>query len=150
MRALIVALMTVSVVAAAALLLPGPRTEAAAEASLALSGAGSDLASGLIVEIKSKKKCKKVFVCDFFAPASSCANPPCCKKGHKEKDCEPADGAPATTPAPAPEPASGQCNLCTNKGECSPAGTPAECADHKAAAEKLTVTPFLTWSCICK
>jgi hypothetical protein len=131
-----------------ALALAGTATSASALA--ALLGMSSDSAGpppGLIVKIKKTKNCTVVFVCDFFNPATSCANPPCCKKGHTEKECKPA-GAPATTPAP--EPASGQCNLCTNKGDCSPAGTPAECADRKAAAEKLNVTPFLKWSCICK
>jgi hypothetical protein len=35
-----------------------------------------------------RKKCKKVMVCDYFAPATSCSAPPCCKKWHKEKVCE--------------------------------------------------------------
>ena len=103
-----------------ALALAGTATSASALA--ALLGMSSDSAGpppGLIVKIKKTKNCTVVFVCDFFNPATSCANPPCCKKGHTEKECKPA-GAPATTPAP--EPASGQCNLCTNKGDCSPAG----------------------------
>ena len=119
-------------------------------APFGMSGDHADRSSGLIIEIKKKKNCTVAFVCDFFNPATSCANPPCCKKGHTEKECEPAGQTPNTTPAPAPEPTAGQCNLCTNKGECSPAGPPAECADHKAAAEKLNVTPFLKWSCVCK
>ncbi len=128
-------------------------TTTSAGALAALVGMGSERAdrpSGLIVKIKKKKHCTVVFVCDFFNPATSCASPPCCKKGHIEKDCEPVDGAPATTPAQPPDPASGQCNLCTNKGDCTPAGSPAECQVRKATAEQGTVTPFLKWSCSCK
>jgi hypothetical protein len=36
----------------------------------------------------AKTRCEKVFVCDYFAPATSCSAPPCCKKGHWEKNCE--------------------------------------------------------------
>jgi hypothetical protein len=128
-------------------------TSASALAALfGMSGDWANRPSDLITKIKKKKHCTVEFVCDFFNPAASCANPPCCKKGHIEKDCEPVEKAPTTTPAPtpAPEPETGHCNLCTNKGDCTPAGTPAECADHKAAAEKLNVTPFLKWSCSCK
>jgi hypothetical protein len=144
-------LVTLSVLAACGMLVVGVTHVEAGAALFGVSGDRADRSSGLIIEIKKKKNCTVVFVCDFFNPATSCANPPCCKKGHTEKECEPVGQAPdTTTPPPAPEPTAGQCNLCTNKGECSPAGPPAECADHKAAAEKLNVTPFLKWSCICK
>ena len=42
---------------------------------------------GLVLKV-SKKHCQRVFVCDYFAPATSCSVPPCCKKGHWEKNCE--------------------------------------------------------------
>ncbi|MGH6734638.1 MAG: hypothetical protein ACRECX_00955 [Methyloceanibacter sp.] len=65
--------------------------------------------------------------------------------------CEPKEGFPDATPAPAPapEPKAGACQLCDNKGNCSPAGNEAECAQRKATAEQMTVTPFLKWSCNC-
>jgi hypothetical protein len=47
----------------------------------------SAAAPGLVLQAK-KKHCERVFVCDYFAPANSCATPPCCKKGHSEKHCE--------------------------------------------------------------
>ena len=43
--------------------------------------------AGLVLKV-SKKQCQRVFVCDYFAPATSCSVPPCCKKGHWEKNCE--------------------------------------------------------------
>jgi len=35
-----------------------------------------------------KKQCVKIFDCEYYAPASYCSNPPCCKKGHWEKVCD--------------------------------------------------------------
>lgn len=56
-----------------------------------MSGAGT---STLIIRIKSNKKCKVTFVCDYFAPAKSSKHPPCCKKWRLDKVCEPKDKAP--------------------------------------------------------
>ena len=64
------------VVADARPLLPGPTDKG-------LSANGG----GLVLKV-SKKHCQRVFVCDYFAPATSCSVPPCCKKGHWEKNCE--------------------------------------------------------------
>ena len=44
---------------------------------------------------------------------------------------------------------SGECQLCSSKGNCSPAGSAAECAQRKTTAEKMTVEPFLKWNCTC-
>ena len=52
---------------------------------------GSQLSESSLI-VKVHKHCRKVFVCDYFAPATSCSTPPCCKKGHREKDCGPDDG----------------------------------------------------------
>ena len=52
----------------------------------AWGGAGVQLPEPSLV-IKVHKHCTKVFVCDYFAPATSCSAPPCCKKGHWEKSC---------------------------------------------------------------
>jgi hypothetical protein len=41
-----------------------------------------------VLQVKKKNKCIKVFECDYFAPATACSTPPCCKKGHWEKNCE--------------------------------------------------------------
>jgi hypothetical protein len=35
-----------------------------------------------------KKRCKTVKVCDYYAPASSCSHPPCCKRWHLERVCD--------------------------------------------------------------
>jgi hypothetical protein len=55
---------------------------------------------------------------------------------------------PGKSQAPAPS-GNIECKLCSSKGECSPAGNDAECALRKATAEKMTVDPFLKWSCTC-
>jgi hypothetical protein len=47
----------------------------------------SAASAGLLLKV-TKKHCERVFVCDYFAPATSCSTPPCCKKGHHEKHCE--------------------------------------------------------------
>src|SRR5262249_43366673 len=52
---------------------------------------GSQLSESSLL-VKVHKHCKKVFVCDYFAPATSCSTPPCCQKGHREKDCGQDDG----------------------------------------------------------
>ena len=44
--------------------------------------------SSLVLKIKSQHKCKLKRVCDYFAPATSCSHPPCCKRSHFEKVCE--------------------------------------------------------------
>jgi hypothetical protein len=44
--------------------------------------------SSLVMQVKSEHKCKWKRVCDYFAPATSCSHPPCCKKSHREKVCE--------------------------------------------------------------
>ena len=44
--------------------------------------------SSLVIPVKSKHECKWKRVCDYFAPATSCSHPPCCKKSHHEKVCE--------------------------------------------------------------
>jgi hypothetical protein len=56
-----------------------------------------DCASGTVVKIKHQH-CKRQKVCDYFAPASSCSNPPCCKKWHFEKNCGMGNGASPGTP----------------------------------------------------
>lgn len=49
---------------------------------------GSRLSEPSLIVKVHKKHCIKVFACDYFAPATSCSTPPCCKKGHWEKSCE--------------------------------------------------------------
>lgn len=52
-----------------------------------------------VLQVKKKKNnCIKVFECDFFAPNTACTTPPCCKKGHWEKNCDDKN-----VQAPAPE-----------------------------------------------
>jgi len=63
--------------------------------------------SSLIVKANSKKHCQKVFVCYYFAPATSCSSPPCCKKGHKE--C--AENAPESSNSGANGPSGGSPTL---------------------------------------
>ena len=136
-------------VASSGMILPTEQVSALTHLA-GMSSRHPEEAFSLIIKIKKNQKCSLAFVCDYFNPATSCSKPPCCKKGHIEKECVPVSGAPGTTPAPPPEPAAGQCNLCTNKGECTPAGSSAECQVRKSTAEQMTVTPFLKWSCICK
>jgi hypothetical protein len=120
-----------------------------AHALLALRPGGElpDRASGIVIKIK-KEKCEKEKVCDYFAPASSCSNPPCCKRWHFEKNCEPkdqqaADTKPATT-----------CELCSKEvnlpASCVPTFSEAECLKQKAAADKLTTNPSYKTICSCK
>jgi len=60
--------------------------------------------TGFVVKV-AKKHCPRVFVCDYFAPASSCSAPPCCKRGHWEKNCEKASkDDPSNTPSKASDP----------------------------------------------
>ncbi|MGE5261257.1 MAG: hypothetical protein ACM3MH_10330 [Actinomycetota bacterium] len=59
--------------------------KAMAESWVSPAIAPSLLPHSLIVKVH--KHCTKVFVCDYFAPATSCSVPPCCKKGHWEKTC---------------------------------------------------------------
>ena len=40
-----------------------------------------------VLQVK-KNRCKKYMVCDYWAPATSCSQPPCCKKWRTEKVCE--------------------------------------------------------------
>jgi hypothetical protein len=64
--------------------------ETEARAWLAVSPAIGHLAgraSDILVKVKHEK-CTKEKVCDYFAPATSCSNPPCCKRWHLEKNCE--------------------------------------------------------------
>jgi hypothetical protein len=106
-------------VASSAMMLPTEQVGALTHLA-GMSGRHAEDACSLMVKIKKNKKCSLTFVCDYFNPATSCSKPPCCKKGHIEKECVPVSGAPGTTPAPPPEPAAGQCNLCTNKGDRTP------------------------------
>jgi hypothetical protein len=57
-----------------------------AKAGIWMSGVGSQLSEPSLI-VKVHKHCTKVFVCEYFAPATSCSPPPCCKKGHWEKSC---------------------------------------------------------------
>jgi hypothetical protein len=41
----------------------------------------------LQVKKDEKRNCTKLMVCDYFAPATWCSSPPCCKKWHFEKYC---------------------------------------------------------------
>ena len=77
----------------------------AAHASSWLSNSVSEQISagstGLVLKA-AKKHCQRVFVCDYFAPATSCSTPPCCKKGHWEKNCEKTSkGNPSNNPSKA-------------------------------------------------
>ena len=61
-------------------------------ASASLAGPGEHGSvigdSSLVIQVKSHHKCEWKRVCDYFAPATSCSHPPCCKKSHHEKVCE--------------------------------------------------------------
>jgi hypothetical protein len=57
-----------------------------AKADTWFGGVGAQLSEPSLI-VKVHKHCTKVFVCDYFAPATSCSVPPCCKKGHWEKSC---------------------------------------------------------------
>jgi hypothetical protein len=35
-----------------------------------------------------KKNCMKIFECEYYAPATACSQPPCCKRGHWHKVCD--------------------------------------------------------------
>ena len=59
-------------------------------------GEGSSAGSSSLVLKAGKQKCQRVFVCDYFTPATSCSAPPCCKKGHWEKNCEKKPKGPST------------------------------------------------------
>ena len=39
----------------------------------------------------AKDECRLKVKCDGYAPANTCRNPPCCKKWHLEKVCQPKD-----------------------------------------------------------
>jgi hypothetical protein len=40
------------------------------------------------VLLAKKKKCIKIFECEYYAPKTACSQPPCCKRGHWVKSCE--------------------------------------------------------------
>jgi hypothetical protein len=106
-----------------------------ASASLAGPGEhGSSIGdSSLVIQVKSEHKCEWKRVCDYFAPATSCSHPPCCKKSHHEKVCEETQSDKGTTPTPAPAPKKSACFI-TKKGEGSGIG----CASNKSSCETLT------------
>jgi hypothetical protein len=45
------------------------------------------LMGNYVIQVK-KKKCVKIFECEYYAPATACSQPPCCKKGHWYKECD--------------------------------------------------------------
>jgi hypothetical protein len=45
------------------------------------------LMDNYVIQVK-KKKCTKIFECEYYAPATACSQPPCCKKGHWYKVCD--------------------------------------------------------------
>lgn len=56
------------------------------------------------VEAKKNKSAnancvQKIFVCDHYAAAASCAKPPCCKKGHEECELSVGGTAPVFKPS---------------------------------------------------
>jgi hypothetical protein len=87
--------------------------------------------SSLVIQVKSDHKCKWTRVCDYFAPATSCSHPPCCKKSHHEKVCEETDKG--TPPTPPPAPKKSACFI-TKAGQGSGIG----CASNKSSCEALT------------
>ena len=82
--------------------------------------------SSLVIQVKSHHKCEWKRVCDYFAPATSCSHPPCCKKSHHEKVCEETQSDKGTTPAPAPAPKKSACYI-TKAGQGGAIG----CASNK-------------------
>jgi hypothetical protein len=73
-----------------------------ADARTSLSGPaheGFSPGSASLVLKVAKKSCQRVFVCDYFAPATSCSAPPCCTKGHWEKNCETKPTGKPSTPS---------------------------------------------------
>jgi hypothetical protein len=79
-----------------------------------------------VLQVKKKKnKCIKVFECDYFAPATACSTPPCCKKGHWEKNCDVDKAqAPAGNTAQAPAPEKTEDKPAPSKQYCETYGTP--------------------------
>ena len=100
-------------------------------------GLGGAPDSSLVLQVKSEHRCKWKRVCDYFAPATSCSHPPCCKKSHHEKVCEDTTSdkgtPPAPAPAPAPAPKKSACFI-TKAGQGSGIG----CASNKSSCETLT------------
>ena len=131
-----------------ALALAGTATSASALA--ALLGMSSDSAGpppGLIVKIKKTKIARSSSCAISSTPRRPVRTRLAARKGTPRRNASPPERRRRRRLL---SPRQASATSAPIKAIARPRGLPAECADRKAAAEKLNVTPFLKWSCICK
>ena len=69
--------------------------------------------------VLAKSKCKLKVKCDEFAPENTCKHPPCCKKWHLDKVCEPKDSGQGSESKDAKAPAKCPENQIKVEGRCT-------------------------------